>query len=155
VWVEAGEDAPQCVAVDRAREAERCAAGADPRAARFGAAGVVLLDAVADAVDRVHAHLALLEVVPGLAGRQLANRKHCMGTAAESGPRAKFRSVAAWTARPAHPRCSVCVCSLLLGLSEGGSSSRPEPLGALQLLNQWCLSIWIARVKYLLFAPST
>ena len=48
----------------------------DPAAARLGAAGVVLLDAVADALDHVHAHLGLLEVVPGLAGRELADRKH-------------------------------------------------------------------------------
>ena len=76
--IKAGEDAPQRIAVDRARRGRAPRRRADPRAARFSAAGVVLLHAVADAVDRVHAHLALLEVVPGLAGRQLADRKHRM-----------------------------------------------------------------------------
>ena len=65
--IKAGQGTPQGIAVNRAREAQRHPSRADPGAACFGAAGVVLLHAVADAVDRVHAHLALLQVVPGLA----------------------------------------------------------------------------------------
>ncbi len=71
--IKARQDAAQRVAVDRAREPERRASRADPGTARLGAAGVVLLHAVADAVDGVYAHLSLLEVVLGLAGRQLAD----------------------------------------------------------------------------------
>ena len=74
--VEAVEHATQRVAVDRARKTELGRRSADPQAARLSAAGGVLLDAVADAVDRVDAHLCLVEVVLGLAGRELADREH-------------------------------------------------------------------------------
>ena len=88
--IQAREDAPQRVAADGPGEAERRASGADPRTACFGAAGVVLLNAVADAVDCVDPCLSLLEVVLGLAGRQLADRKHRREKAAGTGPRANF-----------------------------------------------------------------
>ena len=70
------EHPAKCLAAHRPFDVERPAAGFDPAASGLGAAGVVLLDAVADAQDRVDAHLSLVEVALGLAGRQLADRKH-------------------------------------------------------------------------------
>ena len=145
--VHAGQDATQRVTVDRAREAQRGASRADPGTAGFSAAGVVLLDAVTDAVDCVHANFALLEVVPGLAGRQLADRKHRMGKAAESGWRAKpFRC------RLDRPACAppvqgVCVRCRWFDLRDGRSWC-PQPLfgsGAASG-SVWCLrllGIWL------------
>ena len=58
-------------------ELEPARAGAHPLTARLGAAEVVLLDAIADALHRVDASLNLIEVVLGLAGgHELVNREH-------------------------------------------------------------------------------
>ncbi len=56
---------------DAAAEPKPCRAAAKPLAADLAAAGVVVLDAPADALDHVDAPLRLVEVVGGLVGREL------------------------------------------------------------------------------------
>ena len=130
--IQPGEHATQRVAVNPARETERRRRRADPHSARFCAAGVVLLNAATDALDRVDAHLCLVEVVLGLAGRELADRKHREGTAAESGPRAiRFRRPRPEDARRRTPGAG-CVC-IRLWLGVAGARSRRDSLGMARL----------------------
>jgi hypothetical protein len=72
----AREHPSQRLAVDQALEAELAGAGAEPFAARLGAADVVLLRSVTDALDHVDPLARLVEVVPVLPGRELADRQH-------------------------------------------------------------------------------
>ena len=76
IVVLAREHPPQRLAVDHALQAELAGAGAEPFATRLGAADVVLLHPVADALDHVDPLARLVEVVPVLPGRELADRQH-------------------------------------------------------------------------------
>ena len=73
---EAAKDPTQRFAFDGPNEAERRRPATEPRAARFGASGVVVLETVADALDGVDAPLGLVEVILGLAGHEFADREH-------------------------------------------------------------------------------
>lgn len=69
----------QCDAVDRALEPERAGAGAHPRARGLRPADVVVLDARADSRRTRQRATRVLEVVAGLAGRELSDRQHPHG----------------------------------------------------------------------------
>jgi hypothetical protein len=71
----AGEHAPQVLPVDRAVQAEPPRCRAEPLAASVGTAGVLVLDAVADALNDVDPPLRLVEVVASLARGELSNRE--------------------------------------------------------------------------------
>jgi hypothetical protein len=59
-----------------AAEAQQRRAGAHPLAGRFGSAEVVVLHARADRAGTRHRPMSLLEVVAGLASRELSDREH-------------------------------------------------------------------------------
>ncbi len=71
-----GEHAPQILSLHRPVEPELAPRRTEPLAARLRRAEVVVLDPFGHAVDDVDADLRLVEVVLGLAGRELADREH-------------------------------------------------------------------------------
>jgi hypothetical protein len=70
-----GEDRPQALPVNAAVEPESSAAATEPHAACLRTTDVVLLEPTFDALYNVDTALCLVEVVLGLAGRELADRK--------------------------------------------------------------------------------
>jgi hypothetical protein len=78
-----GEEPAQLDRLDGTAEPKLPPDRTNPLATRFVSADVVLLEPIPDALDDVDAPLRLVEVVPGLAGDQLADREHLDAQAAD------------------------------------------------------------------------
>ena len=76
VRVKTIEHPPQRVPTDLAAKPELAGRGANPSTACLARTDVVVLDPSADALHHVDPRLSLVEVVLGLSGRELADRKH-------------------------------------------------------------------------------
>ena len=93
-----GQESPQVLGAYGPRQTEPVGSRAAPATPRFTAAGVVLLDTV-QALSDINAVLGLLEVVPLLPYRQLADGDHVLKTdtgsslAVETIPRPTLRIV--------------------------------------------------------------